>query len=248
MSSGPSPSPANAPPSACAQLARVVAERWAEAVKAQSIYPAGHARVGTALDAWAQAFARARAESADGLVEIVFADGGLLAAGTRFDVAADGPLAWLRERLDYAALAGLQFLPAATSDEVAALGRRLLDVTASKGWRHDPSADFAGIGAGLRLLDRRFEGVFAGTEADAHAPQATWGGLGPPLDSRGRVRLAETLRDDPGIRQRLTTIRTHLGARSAAGDEGAWELLHRLTGVLPAAAAEDVTRVRIVAG
>jgi hypothetical protein len=248
MPRGPSPLPANAAPSASALLARAVAERWAEAVKAQSIYPAGHARVGTALDAWAQALAEAREVSADGTVQIVFADGGVLAAGTRFDVDPDGGLAWLRERLDHAALAGVQFLPSASREEVAAFGRRLLDVTASKDRSQDPGADFVGLGAGLHLLDRRFEGVFSGTDGASNAPQRTWGGLGPPLDARGRVRLAETLRDDPTIRKRLATIRTQLGGQSAAGDDGAWELLHRLTGVLPAAATEDVTRVRIVAG
>ena len=44
-----SPTPDTAP-SPRAQAARRAAEKWAEAVKAQSIYPHGHHRVRAALD------------------------------------------------------------------------------------------------------------------------------------------------------------------------------------------------------
>src|SRR5688572_10446138 len=233
-----------------AEAARRAGERWAEAVKAQSIHPAGHHRVRAGLDALLEALADVRrAGPAEALLRIVFADGGLLACGTRFEIPPDGPLAWLRERLDHGALAGIEVLPEAGAEGFEAFGRRLLEVFATKGAPGDPQARFAGRWPGLRLLDRRFEGVFDGLGGEGERPQRTWGGLGPPLQGAQRARLVARLHADPAIRQRLAEIRRRVGSRlPALGEEGVDELLHRLAGLLPSAVAQDVQRVRTVAG
>lgn len=238
----------------------VAAERWAEAVKAQAIYPPGHHRVATALDALLHALEDARAElqlgsdvpqDAEGALQVVFADGGVLVNGVRSDVDPTGPLAWLRTRLNQGALAGVVFLREATRADLDALGRRLLEIHSLKGARSDPEALWSGTWSGVRLLNRRFEGLFAGTQSDARRAQRTWGGLGGPLEAGQRARMAETLRSDPTIRERLTLIRRRMEAEglppTGPESERGMELLQRLAGMLPAATANDPARARTVA-
>lgn len=251
MSDAASPTPATAALPAPDAAALRSAERWAEAVKAQSIYPAGHHRVRAALDALRaaldEAFRLTRGPEAG--VRFIFTDGSLLVGETRVPVDPDGPLAWLRERFDHAALAGLELKPGVTREHLEALGRRLLDVQATKDLDRDPRVLFAPGWPRLTLLDRRFEGVCDGSADPDDGPQRTWAGLGPPLAAAERASLASALHQDPGIRARLAAIRQRVGGTPGSpGLANEDELLQRVAGALPGAVARDRGRVRAVAG
>lgn len=222
----PAPSTPTSAPTAPApevEAALTVATRWAEAIKAQAIYPAGHHRVAAAFTALLESLAPARAvlpaaEGAPQALRIVFADGGILLGSTRADVDPDGPLAWLRVRMDHAGLAGADLLPEVTAEAFEAFGRRLLEIFATKDPQRDPLALWDKVVCpGLNPLDRRFEGVFGGRSAHSAAIQATWGELGPLMAPSEQLRCTDALRDDPAIRERLASIQRRL---ASGGQEG----------------------------
>lgn len=256
MSPAPS-TPTGAPtaPAPEVEAALTVATRWAEAIKAQAIYPAGHHRVAAAFAALLESLGPAHAalpppDRAPGALRIVFADGGMLLGSARLDVDPEGPLAWLRQRMDHAGLAGADLLPEVTPEAFEGFGRRLLEIFATKDPQRDPLALWDKVNCpGLNPLDRRFEGVFGGRSAKGAAIQATWGELGPLLAPSEQARCTDALRDDPAIRERLASIGRRLSsAGKVEGEQVGVDLLRRVTGVLPASAATDGLRLRAVAG
>ncbi len=255
MSSVPSHASDGTPATPSALAALRLTERWADAARAQSIYPAGHQRVAAALEAWREALELARAQAGNVSLQAVFTGQGLVAQETLFDVPEDSGLLWLRERLDHAALAGLVVLPAAGPASLQAFDHRLLELFA----RLEPVSDVAeawarGDWPGLRLLDRRFEGVFDGEALDARETQRTWGGRGGSSpDREADERLVEALMGDRVLvarLQRLGAARGSSGSRqSGAGGEGeARKILATLTRMLPPRATQDEAHARTIVG
>ncbi len=243
--------PTAAGPSPEGTLALGVATRWAEAVKAQAIYPAGHHRTAAALLTLEEALeAAGLARAGAPPLRLLFSDGGLVAAGERLPVEPDGPLAWLRERLDAAGLAGLDVAAAPDLASFEALGRRLLEIHATRDPHRDPLAAWAGLSCpGLTPLDRRFEGVFSDAPDAPEGPQRTWGRLGARLTPREQLRWTGLLRSDPAIRRRLHAIQRRLAERGGPeGERLGVDLLQRVTGLLPARSADDAPRMHAVAG
>lgn len=226
-------------PGPLAQAVVRLTQRWAEAARAQSIYPAGHHRTAAALEAWRQALDEARAlpEGAPAPLRMVFAHGALLAQGVEFRVEGDGGLDWLRERLDHGGLAGLEVLPGADEAGLELLNARLLQVFTDRRERRDPATLWAGEWPSLRLLDRRFEGLFDGDGADARRTQRTWGGTSDALSSATeRQTVSRALLKDPGIVARLTAIHARLTAASGPGTDESERVVERLAELLPALA------------
>jgi hypothetical protein len=209
-----------------AQAALRLAERWSEAARAQAIYPAGHHRVHASLEVLAQALAALHASAPAEPVQVVFTGRGVLANDVELAIPEGSGLTWLRERLEHAALAGVEIGPTATAAAFAALDERLLALYG----RREPVADAAAAWAdgewpGLQPLDRRFEGVFDGEPAPpqaAPATQRTWAGEGGPrnVDPRHERLVTGLLQDRAMLKRlhRLTVGDATEGARTPAGD------------------------------
>jgi|GEM_PF-4852218 len=236
-----------------------LAERWADATRAQSIYPEGHQRVATALEAWRVALEAARAQAGGAALQAVFTGQGLVAQEMPFELQAGSVLVWLRERLDHAGLAGLVVQPAADATSLKAFNQRLLAIFA----RREPVSDVneawaEGDWPGLKLLDRRFEGVFDGEARDARETQRTWGGRGgsgQPGDAN--ERLVEALMGDRALVARLRRLSTRGGPGSsgslqagagAEGERDAHGILVALTRMLPALATQAEAHARTIVG
>ncbi|MHC5011796.1 MAG: hypothetical protein ACYTG6_12770, partial [Planctomycetota bacterium] len=89
-----------------------VAELWADFTKAYAIYPASNVRVTKCLERLIAAcgeegaYAPASEGGTGGLI-VLFREGAFLAAGVEGEIAPGTNLAWLKERLDVGALAGV---------------------------------------------------------------------------------------------------------------------------------------------
>lgn len=257
MPSAPSHASDGTPATPLALAALRLAERWAEAARAQSIYPPGHQRVAAALEAWREALDAARALEGGVSLQAIFTGQGLVAQETLFEVPEGTGLVWLRERLDHAALAGLVVQPLAGPASLEAFNRRLLEVFAQR----EPVSDVAevwgrGEWPGLRLLDRRFEGVFDGETLDARETQRTWGGRGGSGPERAeRERLVDALMGDRALVARLQRISaprasstSRQGGAGAGSEGGARKILVALTRMLPPLATEDERHARTIVG
>lgn len=266
MASRPPP-PAQPAPGSAAEAVLVVATRWAEAARAQSIYPPGHHRVKAAHEALAQALPEARARAGSEPLEVAFTGTGVQVQHVPVPLAPDagvkeGGLAWLRERLEHAGLAGIAIGPEATGDSLAALDERLLALFAQREAVTDVTAAWGEAGwTGITLLDRRFEGVFEGEAAPARPDQLaearerlrTWGGRGVTLRSDERHQpLVKGLMADRSLVERVHKVADAAEAASRErvqpGDRPSpQEVLDHLATLLPPGVQDPKDAARVIA-
>jgi hypothetical protein len=224
-----------------------LAERWAEAAKAQAIYPAGHHRVSAALETLGGELTQARAALPGVTLQIVFTGQGVRVHDTEVPLEPEGGLAWLRERLEHGGLAGIALGEAAGAHSLAAVNQRLLAHYA----RRDPITDVAqawsdGDWPGVSLLDRRFEGVFDGEDpATKRDTQRTWAGRG--TDNRRdprHARLVAELLEDPVLVERLRAM----GEADGGGEQALAprEVLERIAALVPLEGQADGRALRVV--
>ncbi|MFM8979967.1 MAG: hypothetical protein ACKOSS_05845 [Planctomycetia bacterium] len=245
----------------------LVATRWAEAARAQSIYPPGHHRVKAAHEALAGALPEARRRAGSEALEVAFTGTGVQVQGLEVPLAADAGakesgLAWLRERLEHAGLAGIAIAPEATGASLAALDERLLALFAQREPVTDVTAAWGEGGwAGITLLDRRFEGGFEGEAvptrpdqlAEARARLRTWGGRGVTLRSDERNQpLVQGLMADRGLVERVHKVADAAESRvregTLPGDRPSpQEVLDHLATLLPPGVQDPKDAAKVIA-
>lgn len=261
------PPPAQPAPGSAADAVLLVATRWAEAARAQSIYPTGHHRVQAAHASLAEAVLLARARVGAEPLEIAFTGRAVVVQHVEVPLATEasareGGLAWLRERLEHAGLAGISIGPDATGDSLAALDTRLLALFAQREPVTDVGAAWAGGGwTGITLLDRRFEGVFEGEAstmrpdqlAQARERLRTWGGRAVTLQADERHDpLVKGLMTDRNLVARVHKVAD--AAEASALREGLpgdrpspQEVLDHLATLLPAGVANPADAAKVIA-
>lgn len=209
-----------------------MAERWADLTLALALYPETNSRVLSAFTAFFAAL-RERMDAGTKAVEIAFSAKAARVGDDVFAFKPGGNLAWLKERLDRADLAGAAFAEGVPEASVLAFVKKLLEVYR----RRDVTGGFAALWPetfqGVTPLERRFDGSFSG-------PEETDG----PVVEHGRSRaprsLEEKLHRDPRIRGSLEAIHAKLLARAGSAAEfSRLDLVAEVVGLLPAEALQD---------
>ena len=136
-----------------------LAERWADFTKALAIYPETNNRVRLNLEALQTAIGDANA-AAERAVTVVFQEKHIEFGGQKHEFHDRSSLAWLRDRLDHAGLAGAQFHTGVEEATLIAFSKRLLE----NFLRKDANPSFEDLWPdtydGILLMDRRFDGTF----------------------------------------------------------------------------------------
>lgn len=197
-----------------------VAQRWADFTKALAIYPETNERVQRNMERLREALA----ETHNG-VRLVFHEDVLDYGTGEHEFERRSSLAWLRRRLDHAALAGARMLPDASEEALLAFCQRILanflnkltDVTIQELWPDTYP--------GIELIDRRFEGTFG--ERPNSAGGIDVGGRRDGLGGNGTV--AGPLADGDATRRGAEVADEELTGRFLAGILAEPRVVRRMT-------------------
>ena len=223
-----------------------LAETWASFIKALAIYPDTNSRVALTLEEFFTSLSSAFAlESDSSEIEIILQKDEVRVGDESAEILSKTNLAWLQERMDKAALAGAAFSPDLGRKALIGFARTLLGHYT----RRDLDADFDKLWPadypGLRLIDRRFEGAFTGTESDVEGvghsdPRAA-------ASSEEQVREQELIRRlslEDSVHQRLLEIQDRLDEHTeGASGKRVMNLIGRIVHLMPAESMLDFDRV-----
>ena len=167
------PATFSSPQSSDALAAAVqLTSRWAELIGVVALYPDTNRRVQDALSAY-----RKSLEILAGGMPLPFVFAGeALRVGSAHVVVQHGTkVAWLKERFDHAALAGIRLSEEVDDASLVAFSRRLLEIFARRGRFGSFLEIWPERWDGLDFLERRFDGSFGeAPRPEAHMPQRGW--------------------------------------------------------------------------
>ncbi len=233
---------------------------WADFTKALSIYPATNMRVRTTLERMQSLHAEALSERGDAAgtgVAVLFRDEKLELNGEAQEDLGGGNLPWLRDRLDRAALAGVDFLPDLDTEAVIEFTKQLLRAYLAAEAHPSYEELWPEPFAGLALVDRRFDGGFGAAARGTGTTHGRGGGGGTARKKKVRKRaaasggrrgggelegedLVDVLMGDGDVMIRLTRIRALTDQRTDSDERvSATELLYRIVENMPAEALKD---------
>ena len=211
--------------------------RWAEFTKAWSIYPSTNARVTDARDRVVAALPEAIAEvgEVDDLgLRVIFASGRYTVAGRDHELRPGSIEDWLSERIHRAALAGIEFQPDLDAEALSAFTEQLLEHFK----RRQLDAPFETLWpdpfAGLRLVDRRFEGFFDDSTVADEAKQVGTAREGGVRNMRASREVARLVAENGEIQETVGRLRMHLTTDgSASVDTQSLDVLSKIIDSLP---------------
>lgn len=218
--------------------AAALANRWATFTRATSIYPAMNHRIRDAMTLFLDALRKALAEAATppevGL-RAVFSGEEFLLGKERIPIEKDTVLGWLSERVQWADLVGVDFLPGLTEASLLAFTAHLLDLNKRRGPDRPFREPWVQAYEGLRVLDRRFDGFF-----DDAAAAGQGGGLGQSkstaLGKAGQATqtVARLIAQHPQIREYMDRLRVQFQSDSRGNERTRRiDLLERIVDLLP---------------
>jgi hypothetical protein len=212
--------------------ARAAAESWAEFTKALSIYPESNVRVRTLLESLLATLAQARSQGAGGPVSVLFRGGKVEANGEASEIDGRSNLAWLRARLDRAALSGAAFAENVDEAALIAFTKHLLGLYLNQVAHPRPQDLWPETFPGIDLIDLRFEGGFGGSGGGD--------GSGAGGGGTGIEDVVGLLMADGAIAGRLAELSLQ-PAQSDDPDEqvSARQLLERIVAGMPAEALDS---------
>ncbi|MDJ0520942.1 MAG: hypothetical protein QNJ90_02590 [Planctomycetota bacterium] len=212
-----------------------LAECWAEVTKALALYPDTNERVRAKLDELFDALhgvlLHGRSESgvdAERGVTLLFQDERIHVGSYEHTFEPSSTLAWLRERLDRSALAGVELMPDLDADAFVRFTRRLLDHYLRKDGERTFEALWPELMPGVVLIDRRFEGTFGGL-----AGMGSYAGGHGGSSGRGARHFITGLLTHPKVRRRLLAIKEEHAEEDGETEEAS-ALLRELLEDVPA--------------
>lgn len=216
-----------------------LANAWAEFSRALSIYPESNERVQGRLAAVVEHVQQAveeRGASHDPErgITVIFHDSGIHFDRGHAEIAEGSSLAWLRERLTHAGLAGVEFMPDLEPASVVTFTKQLL----ANFLRKEVGLTYEDLWPDrfehIVLIDLRFEGTFGGMASDVVY-------RGGHLESR--VRVADTNNFLRGLlaHPKVLDRAKKLSKQRTAGEAsvGAGEVLKRILNDVPAEALKS---------
>ena len=213
-----------------------VAERWADMARSLTLYPESSARVSSSLEAFLEALREGFTANSKGL-EVAFSASGVWVNGEIIEQKDNPKLRWLRDRLFRSGLSGATFSENVSAAALLEFTKRLLSLYV----RRDLNVGFDKLWpepyAGIALLERRFDGTFAGRSVESGQ------GDHPMVADSNRLRaldLNAQLGRDETIRGEIDDLQAKLLA--LAGSDAnfrEFDLLAEIAALLPAEGLND---------
>ena len=227
-------------------------ERWTDLARAMTLYEDNNTQVLELTESFLEALRKAVGPEG-GKLEVTFTDETLRAGEESFDLRsrmkswstpANEKFAWVKSRLDRAQLAGVVFDASLEPASLTAFSRRLLDLFV----RRDLQLTFEELWVeeypGLKPLERRFEGGFAGRDGDGDETRgpnvAGRGGEGPTIKRTELSQLSLELLRNSEVKAAIDRIVVGVErVSSSGGGVNLLELLECITELMPADLVQD---------